>query len=202
MDRLRSAFDGVVGAVGAVDVGQAVIVQQGLVLGVEAIEGTDALIERCGKLRREAFFSVMAETTATTALIYGLIFGAQVFSFFVGVSALTESAIAFVAGLDWSPLAIMALILVLYLLLGSLMESFAVMVITVPILATSMAHTPCSASAPMLCHMLRLRMLPLLTLSWNSMRLGFTPLSRHIFTPSRKPARQAWKGVALGYVVE
>ena len=37
----------------AADVGQAVVVQQGLVLGVEAIEGTDALIARCGSLRRE-----------------------------------------------------------------------------------------------------------------------------------------------------
>ncbi len=37
----------------AVDVGQAVVVQQGLVLGVEAIEGTDALLARCGPLRRE-----------------------------------------------------------------------------------------------------------------------------------------------------
>ena len=40
-------------AIGAVDVGQAVVVQQGLVLGVEAIEGTDALIRRAGALRRE-----------------------------------------------------------------------------------------------------------------------------------------------------
>jgi len=40
-------------ALGAVDVGQAVVVQGGLVLGVEAIEGTDALITRCGALRRE-----------------------------------------------------------------------------------------------------------------------------------------------------
>jgi len=37
----------------AADVGQAVVVQQGLVLGVEAIEGTDALLARCGPLRRE-----------------------------------------------------------------------------------------------------------------------------------------------------
>ncbi len=37
---------------GALDVGQAVVVQQGLVLGVEAAEGTDALIERCAGLRR------------------------------------------------------------------------------------------------------------------------------------------------------
>ena len=37
---------------GALDVGQSVVVQQGIVLGVEAIEGTDALIDRSGPLRR------------------------------------------------------------------------------------------------------------------------------------------------------
>ena len=40
-------------ALGALDIGQAVVVQQGLVLGVEAIEGTDALLRRCAALRRE-----------------------------------------------------------------------------------------------------------------------------------------------------
>jgi hypothetical protein len=40
-------------AVGALDIGQSVVVQQGMVLGVEAIEGTDALLHRCGGLRRE-----------------------------------------------------------------------------------------------------------------------------------------------------
>lgn len=43
----------VAAALGAADVGQSVVVQQGLVLGVEAIEGTDALLERCAALRRE-----------------------------------------------------------------------------------------------------------------------------------------------------
>jgi UDP-2,3-diacylglucosamine hydrolase len=38
---------------GALDIGQAVVVQQGLVLGVEAIEGTDQLLRRCAKLRRD-----------------------------------------------------------------------------------------------------------------------------------------------------
>jgi DUF1009 family protein len=38
---------------GEQDVGQAVVVQQGLVLAVEAIEGTDALLARAGELRRE-----------------------------------------------------------------------------------------------------------------------------------------------------
>lgn len=86
-----------------------------------------------GRLRRAAFLKVMSETTATTALIYGLIFGAQIFSFFVGVSGLTENATAMLAQLNWSPIAVIALILLIYLLLGSLMDSFAVMVITVPV---------------------------------------------------------------------
>jgi len=38
---------------GVLDVGQAVIVQQGIVLGVEAIEGTDNLLRRCADLSRE-----------------------------------------------------------------------------------------------------------------------------------------------------
>lgn len=39
-------------AIGALDIGQSAIVQQGMVLGVEGVEGTDALIERCAGLRR------------------------------------------------------------------------------------------------------------------------------------------------------
>jgi UDP-2,3-diacylglucosamine hydrolase len=38
---------------GTLDIGQAAVVQQGLVLGVEAIEGTDALLARAGGLKRE-----------------------------------------------------------------------------------------------------------------------------------------------------
>ena len=38
---------------GAEDVGQAVVVQQGLVLAVEALEGTDALLARCGAVCRD-----------------------------------------------------------------------------------------------------------------------------------------------------
>ena len=53
----------------------------------------------------------MAETTATTAMVYGLIFGAQIFSFFVGVSTLTQSATAFVGTRRWPPLAVMAVVL-------------------------------------------------------------------------------------------
>jgi hypothetical protein len=53
-------------AMGAVDVGQAVIVQQGLVLGVEAIEGTDALILRAGALKREGPAPILVKALKPT----------------------------------------------------------------------------------------------------------------------------------------
>lgn len=43
---------GVVRALGAVDVGQGCVVQQGIVLAVEAAEGTDAMLSRCARLAR------------------------------------------------------------------------------------------------------------------------------------------------------
>lgn len=40
-------------AIGALDVGQAAVVQEGMVLAVEAAEGTDAMLERCRDVRRD-----------------------------------------------------------------------------------------------------------------------------------------------------
>lgn len=48
-------------ALGRLDVGQSVIVQQGLVLGVEGIEGTDKLIERCGDYKRKGVGGVLVK---------------------------------------------------------------------------------------------------------------------------------------------
>jgi DUF1009 family protein len=51
----------VANTLGKVDVGQSVVVQQGIVLGVEAIEGTDALIARAATLRREGAGGILVK---------------------------------------------------------------------------------------------------------------------------------------------
>ncbi len=51
----------VVHALGAADVGQAAVVQQGVVLAVEAVEGTEALLARCGALHREGAGGVLVK---------------------------------------------------------------------------------------------------------------------------------------------
>jgi tripartite ATP-independent transporter DctM subunit len=102
--------------------------------------GAFAIAALRGKLGGGAFWRVMGEVTAVTAMIYGIIFGAQTFSFYVAVSALTQSATAWVESLQWSNGWVILMLMVFYLLLGSLMESFAVMVITVPIVTPLILH--------------------------------------------------------------
>jgi UDP-2,3-diacylglucosamine hydrolase len=48
-------------ALGAVDVGQGCVVQQGVVLAVEALEGTDAMLARCAPLRLAAHGGVLVK---------------------------------------------------------------------------------------------------------------------------------------------
>jgi DUF1009 family protein len=48
-------------ALGSVDVGQGCVVQQGVVLAVEALEGTDAMLARCGSLALPAHGGVLVK---------------------------------------------------------------------------------------------------------------------------------------------
>ncbi|KAA0575306.1 UDP-2,3-diacylglucosamine diphosphatase LpxI [Azospirillum sp. Sh1] len=48
-------------AMGALDVGQGAVVQQGIVLAVEAIEGTDAMLARCAALARPGTGGVLVK---------------------------------------------------------------------------------------------------------------------------------------------
>ncbi len=76
-------------------------------------------------------------------MIYILIFGAITFSFFMGITGLPELLIKFIEDLNFSPLGVIAILLVAYIILGSIMDPFPVMVITVPIvtpLITSLGY--------------------------------------------------------------
>lgn len=60
MDDIRRGI-GVAHALGAVDVGQAVVVQEGMVLAVEAAEGTDAMLSRASSLKKPGKAPVMVK---------------------------------------------------------------------------------------------------------------------------------------------
>ena len=49
-------------AIGGMDIGQAIIVQQGIIIGVEGIEGTDELISRCKAYLRKGEGGILVKT--------------------------------------------------------------------------------------------------------------------------------------------
>lgn len=57
---IRRSID-VLRSLGAMDVGQSIIVQDGVVLGIEATEGTDELIRRCGAYRKKGNSGVLVK---------------------------------------------------------------------------------------------------------------------------------------------
>lgn len=60
MDDIRRGIE-VAKVLGTVDVGQAVVVQEGMVLAVEAVEGTDMMLERSAIVRKEGKFPIMVK---------------------------------------------------------------------------------------------------------------------------------------------
>lgn len=75
----------------------------------------------------------MRETTATVALIYPLIFGAVSFSFLMGISGLPDLFVHIMTSVTQEPMLIVVMIVVMYLVLGTVMDSNAIMIITVPV---------------------------------------------------------------------
>ncbi|MEC7488355.1 MAG: TRAP transporter large permease subunit [Pseudomonadota bacterium] len=88
-----------------------------------------------GRLKGAAFWNVMGETASITAMIYALIIGGLTFSFFVGITGLPELLVETVGNLDLAPKVIVGIFMVIFILLGAVMEAMAILIITVPILA-------------------------------------------------------------------
>ena len=88
-----------------------------------------------GKLKGTAFWTVMGETASITAMVYALIVGGLTFSFFIGITGLPELLADSVGGLQIPPTAIIGIFMVVFVLLGAVMEAWAILIITVPIMA-------------------------------------------------------------------
>ena len=86
-----------------------------------------------GRLGAGKLWQVMAETTTTIALIYTLIFGAVTFSFLIAFTQVPALLSSWIVALEFGPYGVILLLVLVYLVLGMVMDSYAMMVITVPI---------------------------------------------------------------------
>ncbi|MCB1809309.1 MAG: TRAP transporter large permease subunit, partial [Candidatus Competibacteraceae bacterium] len=76
---------------------------------------------------------VLMDTARTTAMLFSVLIGALIFSNFVNRAGLPDALLALVTGFDVSPLVVMCLILLVYIVLGCVFESLSMLLLTVPI---------------------------------------------------------------------
>jgi tripartite ATP-independent transporter DctM subunit len=87
-----------------------------------------------GKLNWEVLIDSLKETGKTTAMIFLIIIGANIFSSFLGLTKIPMLLASTVAGLQVPRMIILIGIIIIYLILGCIMDAYAIMILTVPIL--------------------------------------------------------------------
>ena len=88
-------------------------------------------------VRRSLTWSRMAlllrQTVSTTAMVYLIIIGASVFSPFLARTGLTDAITDGLIGLGFGPYGTLLLLIAAFIVLGTFLEGFAMLVLTVPI---------------------------------------------------------------------
>ncbi|SDI71972.1 TRAP transporter large permease [Natribacillus halophilus] len=85
------------------------------------------------RLNWSALGKALSDTLRLSAMIFLILIGAELFSQFLSISRIPTELTSFVQQLDWSPIMILAAILLVYFLLGLFLEGIAILVLTLPI---------------------------------------------------------------------
>jgi tripartite ATP-independent transporter DctM subunit len=86
-----------------------------------------------GRLNWTTLWQGLRESAAATGMIYVMIMGALIFTYFLNLGRVPEAFVAAIAHLDMPPLAIIAAMLVAYLILGAVFDEISAMLITLPL---------------------------------------------------------------------
>lgn len=86
-----------------------------------------------GNLNWPTVRRVLGQTAATTGFIYIIIFGANIFSSFITLTQLPEVLAGVIRDAGLSPTVVLLLLLLMYIILGSIFDTVAAMIITLPV---------------------------------------------------------------------
>jgi tripartite ATP-independent transporter DctM subunit len=87
------------------------------------------------QLSPRRLFDSLVEASRTTAMLFFILLGAIMFSYFVVQTQIATGLAAWVVSLNLPPLTVMIVIVLFYIVLGSFLESLTMIIITVPVFA-------------------------------------------------------------------
>ncbi|WP_026381720.1 TRAP transporter large permease [Afifella pfennigii] len=85
-----------------------------------------------GKLTWAVLYDVLVESGKTTALVFFIVIGALIFSNFINIAGLPEALSDTVSSLNASPWLVILALMGIYLVLGCVLESLSMVLLTVP----------------------------------------------------------------------
>ncbi|MGB5996902.1 TRAP transporter large permease [Marinomonas sp.] len=95
--------------------------------------GATLVIALARGMRFQQFQEAVSETLVMSAMIFFMIIGAEIFGYFLSVSRISFSLVEYVGSLNLSPYMVLLCVLVLFMLLGCVMDSIAMLLLTVPV---------------------------------------------------------------------
>jgi len=78
-------------------------------------------------------FDILVDTARTSTMMFAIVLGAALFGEFINQTGVHQALLQVVSGSGFPPFGIVLLIIVLYILLGSVLESLSMILLTVPI---------------------------------------------------------------------
>jgi C4-dicarboxylate transporter DctM subunit len=93
-----------------------------------------------GRLRRKEILAALLQATRTAAAVFTVLIGALLFGYFLTVTQTPQKVTEFLTGLGLGRYGVLALIMVMYLVLGCLMDAMAMIILTIPIIFPVIVH--------------------------------------------------------------
>jgi tripartite ATP-independent transporter DctM subunit len=85
------------------------------------------------KLTWEKTKEALLETMKTAGMIYAVLIGATLFNYFMAASNLPEHLFNWVSGFKLSPMGVMTILVIIYIIMGALMDETSTQLLTIPI---------------------------------------------------------------------
>src|SRR5437879_21351 len=86
------------------------------------------------RLEGKAIRVSLLQATRTAAAVFTVLIGALLFGYFLTITQVPQKVTEFLTGLGVGPYGVLALIMLMYLVLGCLMDALAMIILTVPII--------------------------------------------------------------------
>jgi len=87
-----------------------------------------------GKLGKAGIRASLLQATRTAAAVFTVLIGALLFGYFLTITQVPQKVTEFLTGLGVGAYGVLALIMLMYLVLGCLMDALAMIILTVPII--------------------------------------------------------------------